>query len=330
MLLSVSFGFTVITALLFLLVPVGRISVDYPTNMSMALGCFDDNSTLTLTDLDLHPCKFKLNEDSENSLINVSATIGECGSVCYHDEKSYGWSGPETFLETTHSFLNETNKKLPIGKEFSGAVFFPKDYGLDVTCSAAATFGSEVDCALNRRNSIEQKQAKILIGLDLVSAYSGNTTGKYRVYWMTTEDGTKIGQNASNFQCVSYGGKQKLLETVNSQDSQAANNRTSYQICQPQCIVQINRSDICSNKVSQDVVNPQLTFWMYLLLRLIFEVFMHGSSTLFNGISLVLVNEVRGDYGFQKMFGFIGIAIFSPISGALIDYFSEGGQGNIR
>ncbi len=50
---------------------------------------------------------------------------------------------------------------------------------------------------------------------------------------------------------------------------------------------------------------------------------MSGSATLSDGASLVLVNQVGGDYGFQKMFGFIGLATFSPISGALIDYFSE-------
>jgi hypothetical protein len=50
--------------------------------------------------------------------------------------------------------------------------------------------------------------------------------------------------------------------------------------------------------------------------------FLSGSATLFDGASLVLVNEVRGDFGFQKMFGFIGIAIFSPISGAMMDHFS--------
>jgi hypothetical protein len=83
---------------------------------------------------------------------------------------------------------------------------------------------------------------------------------------------------------------------VNSQDNKATINRTtSYQMCQPQCIVQISRSDICSNKAREDVVNPQFTFWMYLLLRLIFDVFMSGSATLFDGASLVLVNEVGGD-----------------------------------
>lgn len=129
--------------------------------------------------------------------LNVSAIIEECGSVYYNDEKSYGWSGPET----SPSFVNETDKMLPSGKEFSGAVFFPRHYSLDVTCSAAETFGSsEIDYTLNRRTSIEQNQAKILIGLEL--PIGGNTTGKYRVNWMTAEDGTKIGQNANNFGVV--------------------------------------------------------------------------------------------------------------------------------
>ncbi len=59
----------------------------------MALGCFDDNSTeypfstLTLTDLDFHPCKFKLDGDSENRFLNVSAALDECGTVCYRSEQ---------------------------------------------------------------------------------------------------------------------------------------------------------------------------------------------------------------------------------------------------
>jgi hypothetical protein len=116
---------------------------------------------------------------------------------------------------------------------------------------------------------------------------------------------------------------------VNSQDNKATINRTtSYQMCQPQCVVQISRSDICFNKAREDVVNSSVLD--VLLLRLIFVVFMSGSATFLNGSSLVLINQVGGDYGFQKIFGFIGLATFSPISGALIDYFSEGVQGNIR
>jgi hypothetical protein len=143
------------------------------------------------------------------------------------------------------------------------------------------------------------------------------------VLWMALEDESEFDHKSSDFQCSTYDEKLKLLQTVYSQENQTENNPTThYRTCRSQCVVQINRSDLCSDKVREDVINPQLTFWIYLLLRSVFEVFVVGSYTLFDGAALVLVNEVRGDFGFQKMFGFIGYAIFSPISGALMDHLS--------
>jgi hypothetical protein len=57
-------------------------------------------------------------------------------------------------------------------------------------------------------------------------------------------------------------------------------------------------------------------------LRLFFDILL-GGLDLFVGASVALVGELGGDYGFQRMFGYIGIAVFSPISGVLIDQFSE-------
>jgi hypothetical protein len=140
---------------------------------------------------------------------------------------------------------------------------------------------------------------------------------------MALEDESEFDQKSSDFQCSTYDEKLKLLQTVYSQENQTENYPTThYRTCRSQCVVQINRSDLCSDKVREDVVNPQLTFCIYLLLGFVFQVFVVGSATLFDGAALVLVNEVRGDFGFQKMFGLIGISIFSPISGALMDYFN--------
>ena len=140
---------------------------------------------------------------------------------------------------------------------------------------------------------------------------------------MAADDGTKVAQKSSSFQCGSYEERQGLRYTeVNSQDNQAENGRKFYQSCLSQCIIRMNRTDLCSNLVREEIFNPQLTFWLYLIIRLIHAVFGSASAFLFEGASLVLVNEVRGDFGFQKMFGFIGLALFSPISGVLIDYFS--------
>ena len=161
-----------------------------------------------------------------------------------------------------------------------------------------------------------------MLRLDLTSQYTGNTTRKFRVNWMAAEDGTKVAQKSSSFQCGSYEEKQGLRYTVNSQDNQAENSRKFYQSCLSQCIIRMNRNDLCSNLVREEIFNPQLTFWLYLILYFVHTVFGSGSAILFEGASLVLVNQVRGDFGFQKMFGFIGLALFSPISGVLIDYFS--------
>jgi hypothetical protein len=318
MFLSVLFGCASITSLMFLLVPVGRISVDYPTNMSMALGCFNENSTLTLTDLDLHPCKFKLNEDSENNVINVSATIGECGSVCYHSEKS----DTEATLETASSFVSDTNLDDSVGKEFLDAVFFPNDWDLEMSC--LQNLNGRSNCQLGRKiGAVSRKEKNATLALQLFQNDYNIKTGVIPVLWMALEDESEFDQKSSDFQCSTYDEKLKLLQTVYSQENQTENYPTThYRTCRSQCVVQINRSDLCSDKVREDVVNPQLTFCIYLLLGFVFQVFVVGSATLFDGAALVLVNEVRGDFGFQKMFGLIGISIFSPISGALMDYFN--------
>jgi hypothetical protein len=83
--------------------------------------------------------------------------------------------------------------------------------------------------------------------------------------------------------------------------------------------------------VEYENIDPKLTFGLYMVVRLLFDTSC-GVLDLFVAASVALVNQVGGDYGFQRMFGFIGVAIFSPISGALIDYFSSdtNTQGNIR
>ncbi|EFX61912.1 hypothetical protein DAPPUDRAFT_302678 [Daphnia pulex] len=179
-------------------------------------------------------------------------------------------------------------------------------------------------CQLDRKSgAVSRKEKTATLALKLFQS-DYNIERMIPVLWMALEDESEFDHKSSDFQCSTYGEKLNLLQTVYSQDNQTENHRTThYRMCRSQCVVQINRSDLCSDKVREEVINPQLTFWMYLLLRSVFEVFAVGSYTLFDGAALVLVNEVRGDFGFQKMFGFIGFAIFSPISGALMDHFSK-------
>ena len=115
--------------------------------------------------------------------------------------------------------------------------------------------------------------------------------------------------------------------TVISIGTAAADNveqQIVYKNCQPQCVVQTKRSEVCANKEHVILFDPQLTFWLYALLRFMFVVFLGGAMVLFEGAFLAVVTELKGDLGLQRVFGNIGIMIFSPISGILIEYFSQG------
>ena len=102
------------------------------------------------------------------------------------------------------------------------------------------------------------------------------------------------------------------------------NDSIVYKICRAQCLVRVPRSDICANKEHVVVFDPQLTFWLYMFLRLVFQIFLNGSGNLFEGACLAIVTQIKGDLGVQRIFGLIGLMVFSPISGLLMDHFSIG------
>jgi hypothetical protein len=232
--------------------------------------------------------------------------------MCYNRENYFEVSGTKTSQLTSSSFVNNT-----IGKEFRKAVFFPNDWDLEMICSQ--NFTEEGDCQLVQKSgSGSRKERNATLGLHLLNDQN-NKNGTFPVKWMIFEDESEFQQKDINFQCSSYGEHQELIQI--SQGNETENGFTVYSFCQSQCIVQVKRSDLCSNKAWEESINPKFTFWTYLLLRFVFEVFIGGSAVLFDGATLVLVNEVRGDFGFQRMFGFIGIAIFSPISGVLMEQF---------
>lgn len=72
------------------------------------------------------------------------------------------------------------------------------------------------------------------------------------------------------------------------------------------------------------IFDPQLTFWICVLLEFICGVLLGDVVTLFDGACLAVVNEVKGHLGVQRIFDLCGIKIFSPIVGVLIDYYSIG------
>ncbi|KAK8392898.1 hypothetical protein O3P69_013132 [Scylla paramamosain] len=93
--------------------------------------------------------------------------------------------------------------------------------------------------------------------------------------------------------------------------------------CAIACSAAGARGDLCSNTVSVEVIDPMLTFWCYLLVRVLNGFTLAASFTLFDGAAMAILKEHKGDYGLQRLYGNLGAIFLTPISGLLIDRSSE-------
>lgn len=65
-------------------------------------------------------------------------------------------------------------------------------------------------------------------------------------------------------------------------------------------------------------------FWIYFLLRFLATFMLSGGVTMMDPIALTMIEKYGGDFGRERLFSMFGMAIFSPITGILIDYSSQG------
>lgn len=93
--------------------------------------------------------------------------------------------------------------------------------------------------------------------------------------------------------------------------------------CRLRCAAEVRRVDLCSNDKTTEVLKPMVTFWCYLLVRVLNGLTLATSFTLFDGATMAVLKEHKGDYGLQRLYGNIGAIVITPLSGVLIDVFSE-------
>ncbi|XP_054742928.1 uncharacterized protein LOC129247702 isoform X1 [Anastrepha obliqua] len=101
--------------------------------------------------------------------------------------------------------------------------------------------------------------------------------------------------------------------------SQLTNETVSCMV--QRCIFTLNAPEICppDYKESDDRV-----FWIYFLLRFLATTMLSAGVTIMDPIALTMIEKYGGDFGRERLFSSIGMAIFSPITGIMIDYFSRG------
>jgi hypothetical protein len=65
-------------------------------------------------------------------------------------------------------------------------------------------------------------------------------------------------------------------------------------------------------------------FWIYFGLRFLATTMLSAGVTIMDPIALTMIEKYGGDFGRERLFSCIGMAIFSPITGFMIDYCSQG------
>ncbi|XP_050728976.1 uncharacterized protein LOC127004845 [Eriocheir sinensis] len=65
--------------------------------------------------------------------------------------------------------------------------------------------------------------------------------------------------------------------------------------------------------------DPKVTLWLYFSLRSLAEMLSAILVSLLEAVALTMVHQHKGDYGREKMFGLIAVAIFPPLVGYLVD-----------
>ncbi|XP_018322678.1 uncharacterized protein LOC108735277 [Agrilus planipennis] len=64
-------------------------------------------------------------------------------------------------------------------------------------------------------------------------------------------------------------------------------------------------------------------FWIYFFLRFLASIMLSAGITIMDPVALTMIEKYGGDFGREKLFSSLGMALFSPITGALIDYNSR-------
>ena len=329
-----------LSVMLVLVIPTGRFIDAYPKNMSLSLGCSpaptatgNNRGLFTLTDLDSIQCDFN------PSAANLSLAVVECGYLCLDSQSTAAAEDSEDYLPADWSVAAPDQKY----KKYRNGLFFPESWTVNVSCDDAA---ADDNCTLTTSPEyLKQSMMDNKLGFNQVALSNYSLDNKLTVERMQVGD--RLFTEEMSIECgADYDRPVRLirplafklnstlksdrgtLTVAQSYDAVAADavveQQIVYRMCQPQCLVQADRSDVCANKEHVVIFNPQLTFWLYALLRILLVIFLGSGMVLFEGAVIAVVTELKGDLALQRIFALIGVTIFSPISGMLIDYCSIG------
>nr|CAH7750551.1 unnamed protein product [Callosobruchus chinensis] len=319
------------SALLLLLVPVGRITVTFPEQLVFGLGCESDpvlslyqefpctpiNSDHIL-DIDLQletcgvACQSFLTKDQSRSLLVAPSYEIQVLEVDSNDITTYRFM--TNFNETTSNSTEkpENKKMLKNLEQYPTAIrrlakhtyFFPTHHLYDFICNGS-------NCTVGKTSEYPDEQGmsntfKSGIVQDVEKKYIEENIQQYKLQHI---------DSTSDLICTDS--DNEIISVNASVDTDGVNTTLNLEQCSRRCLLTGPRKDLCENAKTTIEIDTSLTFWSYLSIRVFVGIISGTSFAMFEGAVIAILREHKADYGLQRIYATIGGMISSPISGPI-------------
>ncbi|KAJ8983093.1 hypothetical protein NQ317_007135 [Molorchus minor] len=338
------------SALLLLLVPVGRITLTFPESIVLGVICPTDSSPILSvyreyscispnpddileTEIRLESCGFAcqavLNKNYTNQIVRARSYDIKIYNTRSNSTLNYGYTlsvddvhEPEPISKSrNHKRLKSNQRYLTsIRKLSKNSYYFPTNSMYNFSCDIAKRI-----CALGSReqfqefNRMKNPWAAGLKPQRIERDDFDENRQFYTIKYLQQK-------NISHFTCLNNSALNDKHITVTIPLS-LNNSRVKHLdlgSCSQRCIATVPRHQICSNDKTTLELDMALTFWTYLCIRVFVGIVSGTSFAMFEGAVIAILREHKADYGLQRIYATIGGMISSPISGWMIDFASVG------
>ncbi|RZB41634.1 major facilitator superfamily domain-containing protein 6-like [Asbolus verrucosus] len=316
------------SALLLMLVPVGRITITYPDRLVFGMSCSsEDPLALSLyqqhactpvqvqnqTELRIESCGFACQAQNQSNVIlnatsyelQVYNSEGNTTDIFKYTLTDEDMHAPDAISKTLNhkTLINNERFLTSIRKLSKNVYYFPAPSLFNISCDIT--------------NSSSFKCRKFKTILQPVEVSEDDVLEERQYYNLNIERNTS---------CLDDFDQQiSIVVTIpESQNSSKILVEPELGNCVARCLVTANRKNVCSNDDYVIELDMQLTFWSYLVIRVFLGVISGTSFAMFEGAVIAILREHKADYGLQRIYATIGGMISSPLSGLLIDFASRG------
>ncbi|XP_011504820.1 PREDICTED: uncharacterized protein LOC105367748 [Ceratosolen solmsi marchali] len=345
-------------ALLLLLVPVGRVNIQFPDNVILGVSC-DSSGNSVYTMSQSHPC------DTIPSP-NINATLQSCGYACPVNllnetefksiltSQNYKFNvyNPKTSKNVTYNYTIAESDMPEIFKRQMDAREARKLKNLEFYNSAIRRFTknvlffpvrnaqlSELDCnVVNTKNNenlmvcgyeslllkVKQRVISFKAALTAMKMSDADVAENRLRYLEHNVKWPDLGNKSTRCATREHDSELVSVEVeLRNETTEEPYDVFRTEGCSRTCILTTLRKDICTNNKMQVEYNVKLTFWSYLVVRVFIGMIGGTAFAMFEGAVIAILREHKADYGLQRIYGSIGGMISSPLSGMLIDYASN-------